>query len=228
MAHLNVIRNLSRGCCHVVAKAEFFRGFFTSKSDTWTGISYFCLPVAPWWGARLAPGTVTLAWSNLLPGGCLTSEHGYHDTNAGLPRISEWMSPCITPSPATSNTGVYSWWEGLTLGLRNRMYGTWGPFHLNLPISWWRRCCVYHYICVFLGSIIHSGGKIYLSEIRSPKFEFWFLILSDCEIFKQAICLLETCFPHLRVEITLPHTQVNHEECLKALWKPNKNILLMP
>lgn len=183
MAHLNVIQNLSGACCHVVAKAEFFRGIFTSKSDTWTGISFFSLRVAPWWGAGLAPGTVTLAWSNFLLGGCLTPERRNRETNAkaaGLPRILEWMSPCMTPSPSISNTG-----RSILSGRDSHwVWETTGCMHLgsfsfkSAAFVMEKMLCVYRYISVFMGSIIYSGGKIYFSKSEAPSLnsDFWYLV----------------------------------------------------
>lgn len=74
MAHLNVIENLS-----VLVAAMWWQrlGSLETVLPSLTHELESAISVCLWPldEARLAPGTVTLAWSASL-GGCLTSEHG--------------------------------------------------------------------------------------------------------------------------------------------------------
>ena len=146
---------------------------------------------------------VISAWSNFLLGGWFTPEWGYHDTNAeaaGLPRTSEWKSHCITPSPSISDTGQFKFLaEGTQIGFEKQDVWLLGAFKFkSATLVMENELCVCPYICVFMVSVTHSVEKNCWCRIRSPKFEFRFLILSDCIILNKSFVFLKPVSPFLK------------------------------
>lgn len=162
--------------------------------DGWksSGQLSFSLHVASWLAA-LPHSMVISAWSSFLHDGWLLPSWGFHETKAETASFPGTLleSHCI---PFMS----FNEWQrtvqilgerGLTLGMSNRItYGSLWASLLYLPLLTW---------------IQKSQAQVLIFDS-----------LNHYVILKKVICLLKACFPNFNVEIILPHTQVDGEECL--------------